>query len=277
MYHFRQEFFRARDNNDKPHYDIKAIYKSLKESNAWKESTLDYNAKQYVFRKVQDNWKSFYAAVKSYSKFKAGFTGKPSLPKYLKNKRSTILVFDKTRLRHKDNVNNTLSLPKSKYVIKIPDYLKISSIRCITIKRYYGKIKLTISYDKEVNAYELNKDNWIGIDLGVDNIVAITTNNQDKSWIVKGGAIKSINQFYNKKLAMLKSQLAKENKKKTSKRILALGMKRNHKIDYMFHCLSKQIIKLCVDNDIGNIAIGRNKGWKQHVDLDHGSKHRDDT
>ena len=59
LYHFRQEFFRARDNNDKPHYDIKTIYKSLKESNAWKESTLDYNAKQYIFRKVQKQLEIF--------------------------------------------------------------------------------------------------------------------------------------------------------------------------------------------------------------------------
>lgn len=34
----------------------------------------------------------------------------------------------------------------------------------------------------------------MGIDIGVDNIVAITTDNQvKKSWIVKGGAVKSIN------------------------------------------------------------------------------------
>ena len=216
-----------------------------------------------MFRKVQDNWKSFHAALKSYSKCKAGFTGKPALPKYLKNKRSTILVFDKTRLRNKNIIQNTLSLPKSEYYITLPKYMKISSIKCIIAKRYYGKVKLTISYDREVKSqHKLNRDNWIGIDLGVDNIAAITANNQNKSWIVKGGAIKSINQFYNKKSALLRSHLEKENDRKTSKRLSKLGMKRNHKMNHMFHCLSKQIIKLCVDNDIGNIVIGRNQGWK---------------
>ena len=58
---------------------------------------------------------------------------------------------------------------------------------------------------------------------------------------------------------------------------MKLGMKRENKIEYLFHCLSKQIIQLCIDNDIGNIVIGRNKGWKQNVDLDYGSKHKDDT
>ena len=205
LYFFRQDFFKARDEKVLCKHDFKKIYSLLKDSAVWKESSLDYNAKQYVLRKVQDNFKSFYSTLKAYSKCKTRFTGKPSLPKYLKNKHSTILVFDKTRLTHKDDINNTLSLPKSKYKIQLPNYIKISSIRCITIKRHYGKVKLCISYNKEIEQKKLNKDNWIGIDVGVENIVAITANNQNKSWIVKGGAIKSINQFYNKRLAMIKS------------------------------------------------------------------------
>ena len=49
---------------------------------------------------------------------------------------------------------------------------------------------------------------------------------------------------------------------------MRLGMKRENKIDYIFHCLSKKVISLCIDNDIGSIVIGRNKGWKQEVNLD---------
>ena len=192
----------------------------------------------------------------------------PKIPKYLKNGKTAILVFDKTRFRHKDVNSNTLSLPKSEYMIQLPDYIPISRIRCITVKSYYGKVKLAISYEKDISIKrEMNRDNCLGIDIGVDNIVAITANNQAKSWIVKGGCIKSINQFYNKKLAELKSQLETVNRTKTSKRIQRLGMKRIHKLDYEFHCLSKKIIDLCLENDIGKIVIGHNKGWKQDTNL----------
>lgn len=146
--------------------------------------------------------------------------------------------------------------------------MKTSNIKCITIKNYYGKVKLSISYEKEIKKQNLNKDKWLGIDIGVDNIAAITTDNQTKkSWIVKGGCVKSINQFYNKKLAKLKSELEKVNKAKTSRRLQRLNMKRQNKLEYEFHCLSKKIIQLCIENDIGNIVIGHNKNWKQDCNL----------
>ena len=116
-----------------------------------------------------------------------------------------------------------------------------------------------------MNAKNLNKNKYLGIDIGIDNIVAITTDNQtNKSWIVKGSKLKSINQFYNKKLSNYKSLLETNNKTKTSKRLQKMNMKRQNIFDYEFHCLSKRIIRLCIENDIGNIVIGHNKNWKQN-------------
>jgi hypothetical protein len=41
-----------------------------------------------------------------------------------------------------------------------------------------------------------------------------------------------------------------------------MNMKRQNIFEYEFHCLSKRIIQLCIENDIGNIVIGHNKNWK---------------
>ena len=268
LFYLRQEYFDAKKLKRKPEYLKIDLYKLVKETDSWKTSDLDINAKQYVIRKVNDNWKSFYKACKSYWKDKTKFLGMPKIPRYLKHGRTAVLIFDKTRLRHKDLELNVASLPKSNNLIQFPDYLKISNIKCITIKNYYGKVKLSISYEKEIKKQNLNKDRWLGIDIGVDNIAAITTDNQTKkSWIVKGGCVKSINQFYNKKLAKLKSELEKVNKTKTSRRLQRLNMKRQNKLEYEFHCLSKKIIQLCIENDIGNIVIGHNKNWKQDCNL----------
>ena len=185
------------------------------------------------------------------------------MPKYLKHGRCAALIFDKTRLRHKDLKLNRLSLPKSEYLIQFPNYLQISKIKCITVKEYYGKVKLCISYEKDVKTNKLNDNKYLGIDIGVDNIVAITTDNQTHaSWIIKGGNIKSINQFYNKELAKYKSLLEKVNNQKTSHRIDKLSIKRYNMLDYEFHCISKKIINLCIKNNISNIIIGHNNGWK---------------
>ena len=268
LYYLRQEYFNAQKEQRKPNYSNIDLYALLKQYDCWTLSTLDINCKQYVLRNVNANWKSFYRAIKAYWKDKSKFKAIPAIPRYLKHGRIAVLTFDKTRLRHKDKIENTFSLPKSIYKIQLPDYIDLNKIRCVTVKAYYGNVKLSISYEKDINIKkELNKDNCLGIDIGVDNIVAITTNNQTKSWIVKGGCIKSINQFYNKKLAELKSQLETVNKTKTSKRIQRLGMKRMHKLDHEFHCLSKKIIDLCLENGIGKVVIGHNKGWKQDTNL----------
>lgn len=113
LYYLRQEYFESQKQNRKANYSKINLYKLVKETASWKSSNLDINAKQYVLRKVKDNWKSFYKACKSYWKDKSKFLGIPKIPKYLKNGKTTILIFDKTRLRHRDVLNNRLSLPKS--------------------------------------------------------------------------------------------------------------------------------------------------------------------
>jgi transposase, IS605 OrfB family, central region len=42
-----------------------------------------------------------------------------------------------------------------------------------------------------------------------------------------------------------------------------MGMKRANMLDYEFHCISKTIVRICLENDIGNIVVGHNKNWKQ--------------
>lgn len=55
--------------------------------------------------------------------------------------------------------------------------------------------------------------------------------------------------------------------KKSSKAIQRLTIKRNNKINYYLHCVSKKVINLCVENNVEKIIIGHNKGWKQDVEL----------
>ncbi|MHA1917952.1 MAG: hypothetical protein ACTSUV_06555 [Candidatus Ranarchaeia archaeon] len=41
----------------------------------------------------------------------------------------------------------------------------------------------------------------MSVDLGLCNIVTTSNNKDNESLIIKGGVLKSINQYYNKKLA----------------------------------------------------------------------------
>ena len=77
-----------------------------------------------------------------------------------------------------------------------------------------------------------------------------------------------MNQFYNKKLAEMKSKLEICNKEqKTSKRIQKLNEKRHNKIMNYLHNTSRKIINLCIENNIQNIFIGHNNQWKTECNM----------
>jgi len=69
---------------------------------------------------------------------------------------------------------------------------------------------IEIVYKIEEHQLDLNKDRIIGIDFGLRNIVTISNNIGEKPVCIKGGVLKSINQFYNKRLAELKSIYSKD-------------------------------------------------------------------
>lgn len=103
--------------------------------------------------------------------------------------------------------------------------------------------------------------NIISIDLGLDYLATITNNIGKTSIVVNGRNIKSINHYYNKKLAKLKSEIGTG----TSKRIQILTLKRNNKIRDALHKTSHFIISYCIKNMIDTIVVGSNKNWKQNI------------
>ena len=106
----------------------------------------------------------------------------------------------------------------------------------------------------------------MSIDLGIDNL-ATCSSNVSKSFIINGKPVKSINQYYNKKKAKLQSELELKNKKKTSKQLQNLTLKRNNKIKDYFHKTSRYIVNQLVSQSINTLIIGKNDGWKQETNI----------
>ena len=94
----------------------------------------------------------------------------------------------------------------------------------------------------------------------------MVNNNGLKPFVIKGGVIKSINQYYNKKLAKIQSTYDRQGIK-TGKTIQKLTHKRNKKINDYFHKTSRKIIEYCELHDIGRVVIGYNSDWKQKCQI----------
>ena len=116
------------------------------------------------------------------------------------------------------------------------------------------------------------QESIIGIDLAVDNTAAISNNTGVSPVIVKGGLVKSTNQFHNKQMAKLRS--INDIQYKHNKRyqrytgvIRLITNKRNRIINDLFHKLSLGIINYALFNDIDTTVIGHNELWKQNVNM----------
>jgi putative transposase len=102
-----------------------------------------------------------------------------------------------------------------------------------------------IAYKKKINPEILNNNNIIAIDLGVRNLITAVNNNGSKPFVIKGGVVKSINQYYNKELARIKSIYDRQGIR-TGKIMQKLTTKRDKKINDYFHKTSRRIIEYCV-------------------------------
>ena len=260
LYFLRKSYFDCKKSDQKivtPSYN--QLYVLVKTSEVFRNSPLDFVVRQACIKQASDNWKSFIMASVSYNKNPSRFRSRPSIPKYLK-KELNLVTIDNTRFGKTNCKNGEIRIPKSEFKIKIPDYIERNQIKCLRILNFYDKIKIEIIYEKETNKIDYSNENSIGIDIGLNNLAAITSNEQSLSWLINGRPLKSINQYYNKKLAKLSSIGA-------TKKIEKLTRKRKLKVDNYLHWASRQVINLCLEHHISKIVIGKNDGWKQDINL----------
>lgn len=266
LYFLRQLYFEKLKSNEKIELpSSKEIYSFITSTDEWKMATVDTYAKNSAYKLAIQNFFTYFKAMKSYRKNPSKFCGKPNIPKYVKG-RFIPVILDKTRLGKRNVTQNQFRIPKSKFVVSFSKRFEKKDIRNISFNQAYGKIKMIITYEKKEKDIIIN-NSFVGIDVGINNLASITSNDKNFSYIVKGTPLKSMNQYYNKKKAQLQSQLEKCNKKKSSKKLEKLTNKRNLKLKDYLHNASKRIIDLCLKNDIGNIVIGHNKGWKQELNI----------
>ena len=217
-------------------------------------------AQQIVFQ-VDKTMKSWFASLKSYKKDPSKFRGKPRIPSYKKKDELNCLTY--TTADAKLQKDGTINISKK---IKLPIHTNLKNFQQIRLVPKTGYIQVEIIYNKEIVDSNLDKTRAIGIDLGLNNLMAITSNIGNISNLVNGRPLKSINQYYNKRKAHLTSLLEK-GKLKSSKRLRRLEMKRMMKIKDYLHKTSRRVVELMEQNNIGTCFIGHNDGWKNEVKM----------
>ena len=254
-YIIRQEFI---NNGNWIKYN--QLFQLVKESDPYKN--IGSNVGQGTLRILDKNWKSFFKAIKDWKKNPNKYLGRPKIPKYKDKDGRFLLSLDSNKVKLK----NGYVFFAWKLFKPFNNMFKTNAqeriLQCRFIPRC-GKYVMEIVYEIEVPDISETSDRVAAIDIGVDNFITMVNNIGENPIAVKGGVIKSINQFYNKQKANIQSELKKVNGKDWSNKLQKLTDKRYEMIKYQMHCISKYVVDWCVLYGIDTLIVGHNDEWKQ--------------
>ena len=262
IYNIRQYYF-----NKKKYLSYNENYKMIKNSENYKK--LNSNMAQQILKEVDGSFKSFFGLLKLAKN--GQYNGKIKLPNYLAKDGFTTLVIGFVRL--KDDMlivpySNSFRKTHKEIAIKLPPVLKGKKIKEIRIipKQHSRYFEIQYTYEVEEVQRELNKENALGIDLGIDNLCTCVTN-AGASFIIDGRKLKSINQYYNKINAKLQSIKDKQKIERTTLRQKRITRKRNNRINDYLSKVARMIINYCLNNDIGRIVLGYNEDFQRNSNI----------
>jgi len=200
---------------------------------------------QQILRRLDKNYRSFFALIKKCPDMK------PGPPKYIRGDYHS-LIFDSQRFQVK---NGCVVLDKV-VSVKIPGCISDKKIVQVEIIPKFAYFSACFVYEDDTDYKQVNQTGKVmGIDLGLNNLAACATTEGDLM-LINGRPLKSINQFYNKKIAGIKSVLDTRNKQKWSKKAQHLTDRRNNKINDYQHKASRMIVDFCLENEVSKVVIG---------------------
>ena len=228
-------------------------------NNFVKDKQVDYYAlpckvSQQTLKMVDQNMKSFFNTIKAKK-------SKAKLPKYLDKVKGRFLVtYTNQAIGKKALQNEYIELSKTNIKIKT----KVKDVKQVRIVPQNNFIVVEVLYEVKPKPHDNSKEMYCGIDFGLNNLMTCSFQN-DSPLIINGKPLKSINWYYNKEKSRLQSLL--DGRKKTSKRIQNITLKRNNRINDYLHKTTKIFVNYLVSKEINNVVIGYNKEWKQGINI----------
>jgi putative transposase len=227
---------------------------------------------QSIIKRLGADWKSFFAALADYKTFPGKYKARPKLPGYSMKAKTASMP-----LQHLKCVDGHIHFPIKtglspvKVICCDNQPLKakgaeqiISEIRfvphgsCYWLEVVYRQSAASAAAKQSVL---LDKEKFISIDLGVNNLATLISNQPGyRPVLINGRVVKSVNHLYNKDVAVLR-------KKGHSTLINHKAVRRACWMNDHLHKVSHFIVHQAVANDVGNLVIGSSPSWKQSINI----------
>ena len=239
-------------------------YTLLKNSPNYK--ALNSNMAQQILKEIDGSFQSFFGLLKLVKQGKYAFTG-CKLPHYLPKDGYTTLIIGFVRLKGNQLIlpfSNSFKKTHKSVEITIPPILLNKTIKEIRIipKANAKFFEIQYIYEAECIQRNLNTNNALALDLGINNLVTAVSNH-GQSFIIDGKRLKSINQWFNKENARLQSIKDKQHfSRKPTNRQKAVARNRNNKVNDYMNKTARRVIDYCIINNIGTLVVGYNETFQ---------------
>lgn len=228
---------------------------------------------QQTMKVADRSFKSFFNLLKKAKNNEYRFHD-VQMPHYQKRGTMFPLICSGNALSIKDGYfrvpvsNDFKKLHPDMSVIKIPFPVRLHDkiIKEVRILPVCNQFKIQFVYQTDDVNMHLDKGNTLSVDLGVDNLATCVDSRNGTSFILDGRYIKSINRYYNKELARLKSISMKQGMYST-KQTVYITDKRNRRITDIMRKSARYVINYCIGHDIGTVVVGYNKDFKKNTNL----------
>ncbi|MBD2616522.1 IS200/IS605 family element transposase accessory protein TnpB [Nostoc punctiforme FACHB-252] len=262
LYECRQYFFTQRKR-----LTYESNYHICKSNENYR--LLNTDIAQQTMKVVDRSMRSFLGLLKAISIGRCD--QKPQLPKYLPKDGYFSLIIPRIKLK-----NGVFNIPMSQEFkreygevkIPLPERLLDKKIKEVRIHAKYKGAWFEIEYIYEYEKIETSVDDnkAISLDLGVDNLAACF-DTEGHQFLIDGKRLKSINQWYNKRNAILQSAKDKQGIKSFTNQQARLYQWRNNCLRDYLNKTARIIIDRCLKFQIGKLIVGYNPGIKQEINI----------
>jgi putative transposase len=236
------------------------MHARMKAHSAYK--ALPRKVSQQVLRLLHKNWVSFFKAIEAWKTDPSQFLGRPCLPKYKEKQHGRNILVYTSQAISKSGLKRGRIQPSGLPIEVQTKHTRVDQVRIVPRQGYYV---IEVVYEQEEIQTNGDRSLVAAVDIGVNNLVALTSNKMGfVPRLVNGRPLKSTNQYYNKRKAELQSKLKDTG---FTTRMERMTRKRTRRIDHYLHTASRRIIDLLVEEGIGTLVIGKNPNWKQECEM----------
>ena len=228
---------------------------------------------QNAIKKTVKSWKSYFQLRKDYVIHPEKYKARPRIPGYIKQPAMTAAYTNQTAKFIRKDGRAYLRFVNHKPPVLIGKeslYADMTYVKT-EVKPQYGGYSILLTFKEDIILPEVPKfpKRILGIDIGVDNFCAVANNFGDTPFLIKGGAVKSMNQNFNKERSRLLSEVTKGSDSthsvKKTKQLHTLSRRRETRLRDFFYKTAWYLVRYAKRQQAEVIVAGHNEDQKQNI------------